>query len=423
MNDCMMALKQQGIKLYLNTLYPVILKHRAQKVGKKETIEVVFFAVNIAMWRYQGVYDLLSKEKRFNCHIVLTVFETYSRDQQADDLKQLRAYFNENGIEYLDYDEVSGRGYDVSAMINPDILFYPQPYTTVYPSEHHFRLFDNKLLCYSVYGLYVAKDSPMVFDLRFHNMAWKIYCPTAIEKNNAAKLARNHGRNWLVSGYTNLDRYCASKYVDVWKSQQNHPKRLIWAPHFTIVNDLTFVKSRTSFLWMAQLMLDVSEKYKGQLQIAFKPHPRLKSELYKHPDWGKEKTDAYYERWANGENTQLETGGFVDLFMSSDAMIHDCGSFTAEYLYVNKPVAFVSADIAELKADHNELGSMSLDQHYIVKNRDDVIHFIEDVVIEGHDSMKAQRTSFYEKVLRPNVTGTTSQFIVEDIKRSLGITD
>lgn len=418
-----MTFKQEGIKAYLNTLYPVILKHRADKVGKKETIEVVFFAVNNAMWRYQGIYDLLSKERRFNCHIVLTVFETYSKAQQAEDLRQLRAYFDEKQIGYKDYDEVSGRGYDVAAKINPDILFYPQPYGQIYPKEHHFRSFSNKLLCYSTYSVNVLQPSYSLYDLRFHNMAWKIYCPTTIEKNNAAKHARNHGRNWLVSGYTNLDRYCGSEYVDVWKSQRNRLKRLIWAPHFTIVNDLTFIKSRSNFLWMAQLMLDVSEKYKGQLQIAFKPHPRLKSELYKHPDWGKDKTDAYYERWANGENTQLETGDFVDLFMSSDAMIHDCASFAAEYLYLNKPVAFVSADIAELKADHNELGSAALDQHYIAENADDVMRFIQDVVIEGHDSMKAQRTSFYEKVLRPNVTGTTSQFIVEDIKRSLGITD
>ena len=47
--------------------------------------------------------------------------------------------------------------------------------------------------------------------------------------------------------------------------------------------------------------------------------------------------------------------------------------------------------------------------------------FIDDVVLGGQDPMQAQRTEFFETVLRPNVTGSTSQFIVDDIKKGLGI--
>jgi CDP-glycerol glycerophosphotransferase (TagB/SpsB family) len=120
-------------------------------------------------------------------------------------------------------------------------------------------------------------------------------------------------------------------------------------------------------------------------------------------------------------NTQLETGDFVDLFKTSDAMIHDCGSFTAEYLYVNKPVAFVSDNIEQLKIPHSDFGRAALDQHYILKDKDDVLAFINDVVLGGNDSKKEQRTRFFETVLKPDVTGTTSQFIVNDIKKSLGL--
>ena len=421
MNKLYLGLRHCAFKVYLNAIYPVVLKARAKAVGKKDKIQVVFFAVNIAMWRYQGVYELLSKEERFDCHIVLSVFTTINKAQQAEELRQLKAYFDCKGIQYHDYDVANGVGYDVIGKINPDILFYPQPYDETLPGKHNYRNYLSKLWCYCSYSLNVVKPGWFLFDLPFHNLAWKIYCPTHFEKEDATQVARNHGRNWMISGYSNLDRYCDGTLVDVWKPQEKRLKRLIWAPHFTLTKGLTFIESRNSFIWMAQLMLDVSQRFKGRLQIAFKPHPRLKSELYKHPDWGVEKTDKYYEQWANGENTQLETGDFVDLFKSSDAMIHDCGSFTAEYLYVNKPVAFVSTDIELLKKDHNEFGCAALDQHYIVKNEEEVLNFIEKVVLGEDDPMKEQRTAFFESVLRPNVTGSTSEFIVNDMKKSLGI--
>ena len=75
--------------------------------------------------------------------------------------------------------------------------------------------------------------------------------------------------------------------------------------------------------------------------IAFKPHPILKPKLYKHALWGKERTDAYYHCWETMENTQLEMSDYIDLFMTSDAMIFDSVSFMTEYLYTKKPALFL----------------------------------------------------------------------------------
>ena len=51
--------KEQCINVYVNTIHPILLRHIANKVGKKDKIEVVFFAMNVPMWRYGDVYDLL----------------------------------------------------------------------------------------------------------------------------------------------------------------------------------------------------------------------------------------------------------------------------------------------------------------------------------------------------------------------------
>ena len=421
MGNLKQSLREQAVKVYLNGLYPIVLRHRAKQIGKKDKIEVVFFAMNLAMWRYQGVYELLSQDERFNCHIVFTVPSTFTEEQKAADLQQLRVFFDSKGIQYIDHDLSSRDGFDVKKLIDPDIIFYPQPYAYTYPQNHAYGLFKSKLWCYVTYSINVVKGNTWLYDLKFHNLAWKIYCPTALEKDSASEIARNHGRNWVVAGYANLDKYCSDECVDVWKIKDKAVKRLIWAPHFTLSQDTTWMFSRSSFLWMCEKMLDLADRYCDKLQIAFKPHPRLKSELYKHPDWGKEKTDAYYKRWADGINTQLETGDFVDLFKSSDAMIHDCGSFTAEYLYVNKPVAFVTSDFENLMKDHNAFGQEALKRHYIVSNEDEARVFIEKVVLNGLDAKAAERTDFFNTVLKQNVNGSTSEFIVDDMKRSLGL--
>ena len=39
----------------------------------------------------------------------------------------------------------------------------------------------------------------------------------------------------------------------------------------------------------------------------------------------KEKTDKYYRSWEKAENSNIERGKYLGLFLHSDAMIHDCG--------------------------------------------------------------------------------------------------
>ena len=407
-------------KGYINLIYPHKLRKIEKAVSKKDKIEVVFFAMNVAMWRYQGVYELLSKEERFNCHIVFTVPSTYTKDQQNRDLAQLRAFFDSRGISYLDYDVETDTGYDVKNEIHPDMLFYPQPYENVFPEMHGFGNFKDALLCYCPYGVTLTESSNN-YDTKFNNIAWRMYFAFPIDLQRAKRVARNHGKNVVISGFTNVDYYCQKDTKDPWKIKDSQHRRLIWAPHFTVTGNESCVGPRSNFLWMWELMVKIADTYQDRIQIAFKPHPRLKSELYRLPDWGKERTDRYYDRWATGANTQLETGDFVDLFKSSDAMIHDSCSFIMEYLFVNKPAAFVAKNKDEFYSTQSDMEKAAFDQHYIVGNEQEVKAFIEDVVLGGTDSMLAQRTSFYNEVLRPNVKGSTSQFIVDDIKRSLGI--
>ena len=159
--------------------------------------------------------------------------------------------------------------------------------------------------------------------------------------------------------------------------------------------------TQSNFLWMSDFMLDIARKYSDSIQLVFKPHPRLKTELCLHADWGVDKTSSYYNEWASNENTQLETGEFIDLFMTSDALIHDSGSFCVEYHYSGNPAMFIAENFEEQVSQKGVFGQLAMRQHYVGKNKKDIVNFIENVVLNGDDPMKQSREDFYKQYLLP----------------------
>jgi radical SAM superfamily enzyme len=59
-------------------------------------------------------------------------------------------------------------------------------------------------------------------------------------------------------------------------------------------------------------MLRLRDEYQDSIVFAFKPHPMMLTKLYR--EWGKDRADAYYRNWAEGENSFLADGPYIDLF-------------------------------------------------------------------------------------------------------------
>jgi CDP-glycerol glycerophosphotransferase (TagB/SpsB family) len=152
---------------------------------------------------------------------------------------------------------------------------------------------------------------------------------------------------------------------------------------------------------MAEVMLSIAKSYSDKIQFAFKPHPRLFTELCGHPDWGEDRARQYYQEWQDMENTQVETGEFVDLFMTSDAMIHDCSSFCCEYLFTGKPVLFMMRDEERQVSLLNEMSHAALYAHYIGRSPDAPEQFLRKQVSEGFDPKKDERARVATSYLIP----------------------
>lgn len=394
-------------------------KHILADVQKKEKKTIVFFAMNLPMWRYQALYEALSKFPFFDVHIVLSPCITFSQDQQKKDIELLRAFFEKKNIKYIDFDFDASVSYDVRSELKPDILFYPQPSFAILDKKHDSQSFTDKLLCYYPYAFWTAL-SDWSYDKPFHNIAWKLYYSTELHRKDAINISHNKGKNVVIVGYPNADNFLLTTPEDVWKPQKKNKKRIIWAPHFTIIKERSLV-THSNFIWMADFMLNIAQKYSNEIQIAFKPHPRLLTELYLHPEWGKEKADAYYKTWKNMENGQLDDGEFKDLFMTSDGMIHDSGSFTVEYHYSLKPVMYVIKDKKAYADTLSDFGKLALDAHYLGKDEKDILSFIEEKILKGNDSMYPVRKEFYDKHLLPPNKKSVTENTIDDLLNSLRI--
>ena len=392
-------------------------KRYVKAISGRTPVNVVFMAMNVAYWRYQHVYELMAADDRFNVTIVLApcIVLKYERD-----LAMLRDYFDKKGISYIDYRPEEGP-IDIKKRLNPDIIFYPQPYEYLLIPEYDCRHFYDRLVCYMPYGFWTSDK--FTYNLHFCNRAWRLYYSHEVHRQQAITYASNQGSNVRVVGYSNADDYLQKEHSDVWKPMDDgrQRKRVIWAPHFTLQHVEGSVPQRSNFLWMAQLMVDIARTYSDRLQIAFKPHPALLTQLYAHPDWGKERTDQYYELWQQMPNTQLETGQYADLFMTSDAMVHDSGSFAVEYHYSRRPVMFVSQDMDETLSTQSDFGKLAYSMHYIGANEQDIRHFIDDVVLAGNDPMRPQREEFFQDYLLPPGGKSVAQNVVDDVVQSLNL--
>ena len=104
-------------------------------------------------------------------------------------------------------------------------------------------------------------------------------------------------------------------------------------------------------------------------------------------------------------------GNYFDVFANSDAIIHDCSSFVVEYLYTDKPCCFVAK--SNYKKIFSTLGNSCLKHYYKAFNKEDILHFIDEVVIKENDSLKEKRIAFANKNIRLNYPDVCKGIIKE----------
>ncbi len=192
--------------------------------------------------------------------------------------------------------------------------------------------------------------------------------------------------NARLSGYAKMDRLAT---VPV---HEGRGKTIVIAPHHSLPrpgeNDgLTL----STFLQYADLFRRLPRDY-PEVHFVFRPHPLLFPRLATDAWWGREATAAYRAALEAEPNVEFQQGGdYFETFANSDALIHDCGSFLAEYFYTGRPQCYLLADTRTEEREFLPFGRKLLDLTYKAYDERAIRSFIDDVVLGGQDPGKPAR--------------------------------
>lgn len=370
--------------LYRHLFIPL----KAHQIRNKKIIKVLFPISDLSKWKTELLYIEMQEHDRFEPLIIAYLSEVVN---SVDDRSAIAEYCKNKNYNYL----VSQKHFkDLYKEYKPDIIFNQSPYIP----RHIFRHNLLALSCYVVYGIRQTIDD-WEWDLELLKNCWQIYYENKLTYKQYKAISNNDYDNHYLTGLPIMDELISEDYMaeDPWISNNTDQKRkrIIYAPHHSItVNEPLHI---STFLENCDLMLELAEKYSDKVQWAFKPHPVLYSKLCSL--WGKKKTDSYYNQWNNLQWSQVETGKYSQLFKYSDAMIHDCASFAVEYLFVNKPVMYLTKG-KHLEPKLNDFFIKALDIHELGYTPEEIETFIRNVII-GNDVKMEQRNEFISDYLNP----------------------
>lgn len=414
-------MKESIIKKLFRWIYTIIevyhyhfsIRNKIKEIRRKPKIRVLFVLSDLSLWKTELLYKALVEHPRFEPMIGTAMIASVIASDAIDKYVKLTNYLKGKGYPYKDICITNIKDFA------PDITFYQQPYDTFLADSISYKALieHGSLICdirYSLHTIAVDRKHKYVIDRNLHDHSWLMF----FENELTAKVKKwsiLRGKNIVITGVPMQDllRLDDSSISDPWKEQEKPKKRIIFAPHHTIPSEKGVI-SFSTFLDVYQIMLDLSQEYKDSVQFAFKPHPFLRKKLVEL--WGEKKTSNYYDKWATQDNTQLHEGNYTGLFKYSDAMIHDCGSFTVEYCYQQKPVMYLVSKENEdkHKMECNDFAQMAYDLHTHGVLESEIRNFIESVLAE-EDEKKALRQEYYSNYLIPPYGKTASENIINAI--------
>lgn len=384
------------------------------KVKNGEKIKVAFLMMYSSAIQDLGLFELMLKSNIFQPYLIINPDVLRSQENMISTYKHTKdeiiKKYGENNV--LDgYIIDTGHFNDYSD--NFDMMITNMPYDLMAHDFFKIKYWAGKSIpiIYISY-FYMGRCHVTVSNLKSaeFSLFWKFFAENNFVKKLSEKFQIIKGTNVVVTGYPKFDEF------NKIEKKQRERKRVIIAPHHTIFNSSIDVGG---FLEYYDLLLELPQKYPN-IDFVFRPHPLLIQNLKKPSFWGETKTELYLSKLLSSPNITYSTeGNYYDLFVNSDALIHDCGSFMAEYLCTGHPCAYYMRSSVNMSKAWTKFGRQCLDLHYKLKHKSDFYKFLDDVVIRGNDTKKEERNTFAQKEILinyPNVTKTIFEYLQNELE-------
>ena len=366
-----------------------------ERIRRKDKIRVGFVLHDSAIWCGDLLYDFFEQNDRYEPTVFFFLqqdgkSELYSR-RYTEDI----ALFKSKGFNVLNVNQSEIVGQKIAQQ---DFLIYLNPYFRHMPIPLRLTLIKtDTLVVYTSYSIDVSAHSVTRFSI--FSILYKIFATTKFIANTLEKRNYLGVERIVYSGHPKLD--VAFNKPDLqfdWKMTHPNALKIIWAPHHSI-RQAGKLPNQATFQWNYKFFYEYAKAHPETSWIV-KPHQNLLSTAVREKVFPTvEAFKEYLRQWDELPNAKVVMGAYYhSIFATSDGMIHDCGSFIAEYQYFNKPMLFLTRSDA---TKCNPLGQRIIDANYHVDGKDfeGIEHFIEDVLINKNDPQAEARQKVFDEEL------------------------
>ena len=391
----------------VNALAPVVrTRYEAHeracrmKLARGERLKVAFLMCDASMFSGESVYMRLAADSRFDCFIAVaprvTRGEAFLRETLAQTTSALRKRYG-TAVRPL-YDPETKAAVPLDADIVFSTVVYEDQTLPAYTTERLSERALVAILYYGYGGLFISNERKTPY-LPNIVLAWRYFVSN--EATRKMSIERNPllAANTVAVGYAKMDRLATIP------RQTGSGKTILLCPHHTL-DRVPGELALSTFLKNADLFQRLPELF-PEITFVFRPHPLLFPRLATAKWWGPERTTAYERAMEAHPNVTFQRGGdYFEAFRNSDALIHDCGSFLAEYFYTGKPQCYLLESEATLDEQFLPFARTLAEHVRKAYEDEDVIRFVRDVAA-GRDPEQGARAMFAAKevcVNHPNAT-------------------
>jgi hypothetical protein len=391
-----------------------VILHLRKKTSQGRPIRVAFLVAFDSVFPGRNVMLEMAKEPLFKPCIVLIPDLLRGEENMKFQIKKSEESFRNLGIPiYKTYDEELNRFIDITDEF--DLVCMSNPYEFLTHPLYTLRNISTKkaLPFYIEYGYSVFNHSINVNTSLHMQNYWRIYLNN---RNSHKEMKDRSGLDWknsIFTGYAKMDSLLSAST----NKKRKESKKVIIALHHTILPNKEL--NLGSFLEFSEAYKYLPGLFPG-IEFVFRPHPLLFQKIDEVKALGNETAEQYFKSLVSqNKNCHMSSeADYFEIFTESDAMIHDCGSFTAEYLHTGKPVCFAKSKRTNFSNEMSTTGMGCINQHYIAENFEDIKYFLENVVLKEKDDLKKSRQNFFVKEFQVGAQ-IPSKVIINDIKKQL----
>ena len=384
-----------------------------EKLARGERLKVAFLVCDASMFSGESVYVRLAADPRFDCSIAVaprvTRGETFLRETLAKTVDTLRKRYGDAVRALYDPDAKT------AAPLDADIVFSTVVYEDqTLPDYTTERLSERALvaiLYYGYGGLFISNEKKTPY-LPNIVLSWRYFVSNEATRRMNVEKNPLLAANAVTVGYAKMDRLATIP------RREGGGKTILICPHHTL-EKIPGELSLSTFIKNADLFQRLPEMF-PEITFVFRPHPLLFPRLATAKWWGEARTAAYRAALEAEPNVEFQQGGdYFRSFAESDALVHDCGSFLAEYFYTGKPQCYLLEGDRTVEEQFLPFSRRLLEHAYRAYTEAEIVDFLRRVVLAGDDPMREERAAFARQevcVNHPDATGGLIGAVIKGIE-------